>query len=87
MVYFRSHTGNFLVSYAEPALRWSISKATVSRILTKLQNREYLLLIPDTPSIHEAEPMRNEQIAIMETDSSVYLRFKTAHEKVIHKVA
>lgn len=48
VVYFRNYTGNPLVSYTELGLRWGISKATVSRILGKLQNKEYLSLVSFT---------------------------------------
>lgn len=48
VVYFRNCTGNPLVSYTELGLRWGISKATVSRILGKLQNKEYLSLVSFT---------------------------------------
>jgi len=48
VVYFRNCTGNPLISYTELGLRWGISKATVSRILTKLQNKEYLSLVSFT---------------------------------------
>lgn len=45
VVYFRNCSGNPLISYTELGLRWSISKATVSRVLRKLQNKEYLSLV------------------------------------------
>ena len=48
VVYFRNYTGNPLISYTELGLRWGISKATVSRVLTKLQNKEYLSLVSFT---------------------------------------
>lgn len=48
VVYFRNCTGNPLVSYTELGLRWGISKATVSRVLNKLQNKEYLSLVSFT---------------------------------------
>ena len=48
VVYFRNCTGNPLISYTELGLRWGISKATVSRILGKLQNKEYLSLVSFT---------------------------------------
>ncbi len=48
VVYFRNCTGNPLVNYAELALRWGISKSTVSRILNKLQDKEYLSLVSFT---------------------------------------
>lgn len=48
VVYFRNCTDNPLVSYTELALRWGISKSTVSRILNKLQDKEYLSLVSFT---------------------------------------
>lgn len=48
VVYFRNCSGNPLISYTELGLRWGISKATVSRVLTKLQNKEYLSLVSFT---------------------------------------
>ena len=48
VVYFRNCTGNPLTNYSGLALRWGISKATVSRILNKLQNKEYLSLVSFT---------------------------------------
>lgn len=48
VVYFRNCTGNPLTNYSDLALRWGISKATVSRILNKLQNKEYLSLVSFT---------------------------------------
>ena len=48
VVYFRNCTGNPLISYTELGLRWGISKATVSRVLNKLQNKEYLSLVSFT---------------------------------------
>ena len=48
VVYFRNCTGNPLISYSELANRWSISKATVSRILNKLQEQEYISLVSFT---------------------------------------
>lgn len=45
VVYFRNCTGNPLTNYADLSLRWGISKASVSRILNKLQTAEYLSLV------------------------------------------
>lgn len=45
VVYFRNCTGNPLTSYSDLSLRWGISKASVSRILNKLQTAEYLSLV------------------------------------------
>lgn len=48
VVYFRNRTGNPLTNYSDLAIRWGISKATVSRILNKLQEKEYLSLVSFT---------------------------------------
>lgn len=45
VVYFRNCTGNPLTSYTDLALRWGISKASVSRVLNKFQTAEYLSLV------------------------------------------
>lgn len=45
VVYFRNCTGNPRISYMDLSLRWGISKSSVSRILNKLQAKEYLSLI------------------------------------------
>lgn len=45
VVYFRNYTGSPLTNYSDLALRWGISRATVSRLLNKLQEKEYLSLI------------------------------------------
>ncbi len=45
VVYMRNGTGNPLVSYAELAERWGISKATVGRYLKKLNTLGYLSLM------------------------------------------
>ena len=48
VVYFRNATGNPLTNFSDLALRLGISKATVSRILSKLQDKKYLSLISFT---------------------------------------
>lgn len=48
VVYFRNCTGNPLTSFSDLAIRWGISKATVSRTLNKLQDKEYLSLVSFT---------------------------------------
>ena len=48
VVYFRNYTGNPLTSYSDLSLRWGISKATVSRILNKLQEKDYISLVSFT---------------------------------------
>ena len=45
VAYFRNGSGCPLISYAELAQRWGVSKATVGRILKKLSNRGYLALM------------------------------------------
>ena len=48
VVYFRNCTGSPLTSFSDLALRWGISKATVSRILNKLQEKKYISLVSFT---------------------------------------
>ena len=45
VVYFRNGTGNPLVSYSDLALRWGISKATVGRVLKKLERQGHISLL------------------------------------------
>lgn len=45
VVYFRNCTGNPLTNFSDLALRWGISRASVSRVLKKLQQKEYLSLV------------------------------------------
>ena len=45
IVYIRNGTGNPLLSCEELALRWGISKATVSRYLNKFKKEEYIITI------------------------------------------
>lgn len=45
VVYLRNGTGNPLVTYSELSARWGMSKATVGRILKKLDKQEYLSLM------------------------------------------
>jgi hypothetical protein len=48
VVYFRNCTGDPLTSYSDLAMRWGMSKASVSRVLNKLQEKEYLSLVSFT---------------------------------------
>ncbi len=48
VVYSRNATDNPLTNFSDLALRWGISKATVSRILNKLQDKKYLSLVSFT---------------------------------------
>lgn len=45
VVYYRNNTGNPLTSYQALTERWGRSKATVSRLLKKLENKELITLI------------------------------------------
>lgn len=48
VVYFRNCTDSPLTNFSDLALRWGISKATISRILNKLQDKKYLSLVSFT---------------------------------------
>ena len=45
VVYFRNCTGNPMTNFSDLAQRWGISRASVSRVLKKLQQKEYLSLV------------------------------------------
>lgn len=45
VVYMRNGTGNPLVSYSELAERWGLSKATVSRLMKRLKEKNYISLV------------------------------------------
>lgn len=45
VVYLRNGTGSPLINYNELASRWGLSKATVGRLLKKLEQRDYLSLM------------------------------------------
>lgn len=45
VVYYRNNTGNPLTSFHSLGERWGISKASVSRLLKKLEERELLTLV------------------------------------------
>lgn len=44
IVYYRDNTGNPLTSFNELGERWSLSKASVSRLLKKLEEKNTLHL-------------------------------------------
>lgn len=46
VVYFRNYTGNPVINYRDLAERWNISKATVSRLMKKLEEQQYLTAVP-----------------------------------------
>ena len=46
VVYMRNGTDNPLVGYAELAERWGISKATAGRYMRKLQEHDYVSMVP-----------------------------------------
>ena len=45
VVYLRNGSGSPLVGYADLAMRWGLSKATVGRILRKLEENDYISLL------------------------------------------
>ncbi len=45
VVYMRNGSGSPLIGYSELALRWGLSKATVGRVLKKLEELDYLSLL------------------------------------------
>ena len=45
VVYYRNHTGNPLTSFQSLGDRWSLSKATVSRILKKFEEQNLITLL------------------------------------------
>ena len=45
VVYFRNHSNSPVLSYAELADRWGVSKATVSRVLNKLSEQGHITVI------------------------------------------
>ena len=45
VAYFRNGTGNQLVSYTELSCRWGLSRATVCRILKKLDGLGYISIM------------------------------------------
>ncbi|MDO4275118.1 MAG: MarR family transcriptional regulator [Eubacteriales bacterium] len=48
VIYFRNNTGNPLTSYSELGERWGRSRATICRILKKLEDLDLLSVIPFT---------------------------------------
>ena len=48
VVYFRDHTGRPLITCRELALRWGLSKSSISRLLKKLESHEYLTVVSFT---------------------------------------
>lgn len=48
VVYFRNLTGSPVINYRDLAERWGISKTTVSRLIKKLENQQYLTTVSFT---------------------------------------
>ena len=61
VVYFRNCTSSPLTNFSDLALRWGISKATVSRILNKLQDKEY----PFTGIVHRQAWQRHLPVQLL----------------------
>ena len=59
VVYLRNGTGVPVVSYSELSVRWSISKATVSRVLKKLELANYIALVNFTGRTGSAIYLKN----------------------------
>jgi len=59
VVYLRNGTGVPVVSYSELAVRWGISKATVSRVLMKLELTNYIALVNFTGRTGSAIYLKN----------------------------
>lgn len=72
VVYFRNGTGNPLTNFSDLAQRWGISKSTVSRILNKLENRDYLSLI-SFPGRHGSVIYLNNYLSTMFQVSDVMI--------------
>lgn len=45
VVYFRNYTSNPVINYRDLAKRWNLSKATVSRLMKKLEEQQYLTAV------------------------------------------
>ena len=72
VVYFRNHTGSPVTNYTELAERWGRSRATVCRILKKLDSLDLLTLIPFTGS-HGSIIYLNNYLSTMFSISDVLI--------------
>lgn len=72
IVYYRDNTGNPLTSFNELGERWSLSKASVSRLLKKLEEKEYITLISFTGK-HGSVIYLNNYLSVMFNISDVMI--------------
>ena len=72
VVYFRNGTGNPLTNFSDLALRWGVSKSTVSRIFNKLEKLDYLSLI-SFPGRHGSVIYLNNYLSTMFQVSDVMI--------------
>ena len=72
VVYMRNGTGSPLVGYADLAQRWGLSKATVGRVLKKLEHGGYLTLLT-FPGNHGSVIGLNSYLSTMFQISDVVL--------------
>ena len=72
VVYMRNGSGSPLVGYSDLALRWGLSKATVGRILKKLEQKDYLSLLT-FPGRHGSVIYLNNYLSTMFQISDVMI--------------
>lgn len=72
VVYFRNGTGNPITNFSDLALRWGISKSTVSRVISKLEKLGYLSLI-SFPGRHGSVIYLNNYLSTMFQISDVMI--------------
>lgn len=72
VVYFRNGTGNPMTNFSDLALRWGISKSSVSRVINKLEKMDYLSLI-SFPGRHGSVIYLNSYLSTMFQISDVMI--------------
>lgn len=72
VVYMRNGSGSPLISYSDLAERWGISKATVGRILRKLEEKDFLALLT-FPGRHGSAIYLNSYLSTMFQISDVMI--------------
>ena len=72
VVYYRNNTGNPLTSFHSLGDRWGLSKASVSRLLKKLEEKEYITLISFTGK-HGSVIYLNNYLSVMFNISDVMI--------------
>ena len=84
VAYFRNGTGNPLVSYTELSCRWGLSRATVCRILKKLDGLGYISIMSFPGRHGSVIYLQNYLSTMFEISEDVYKRQDLAqrHRKV-----